>query len=294
MKKTVISLCGVTAFISAGCERIEMKNTDMLGKKTKAENTAQSAKTNTTPNITAPKIDTKALITDFANATPKDIVTRAHKAAGGLTWARPKSVAKAGYAVYYKDGKSLRHESHKTWRVYAEKLDQNNESKVRIYSVKDGEAVINISFDGSVTYTDQGPQPQTAADTGWSSNFGFGVIRRALGAGYRLERLPDDLIDGRAAYTVKVYDPAGGQTTFGIAQKDHKILKVGFETARGWHERIYSDFYSNKGEDWVQPGRERLYYNGEKANEVIWERYVINQDVPDCIFVLPQTVDCAQ
>lgn len=281
MHKSFISFV-VAALLISGCERIELKHTDVLSKETRTKST------NTTP---AAKVDTTALVTDYTSATPKEIITRAHKAAGGLEWARPQSVAKAGYAVYYKDGQSLRHESHKTWRVFADSSD--TESKVRIYSVKDGAPVINISYDGITTYTDKGAQPQTAADKGWSSNFGFGVIRRALDTGYRLERLPDDMIDGKTAFTVKVYDPAGGQTTFGIAQKDHKILKVGFETARGWHERIYSDFYSNMDDDWVQPGRERLYYNGEKANEVIWERYAINLDLPDCIFVLPQAPDCA-
>ena len=272
-----------------GCERIEFKNSNTPVQASDAAEAKIIKKT-----YSKPTIRTNTLITDYSIPTPRDIISRAHKAAGGLTWARPKSLAMAGYAVFYKDGQTHRHETHKMWRVYAaNKTDAHRvDGKVRIYSVKNGKAVINISYDGSYTYTEKGVQPKTEADKGWSENFGFGVIRHALDDGYRLERLPDDLIDGNFAYMIKVFDPAGGETQFGIAQKDYKILKVGFDTARGWHERIYSDFYSNTDESWVQPGRVRLYYNGTKSNEVIWERYLINKNLPDCLFVLPQVENC--
>jgi len=290
MKYSLIGLSIIFAMSMAGCDRVEFKNGTDPAKAVKK--TTAKVKAKITPRR---KFDTPALITNYASVTPAQIITRAHKAAGGLTWARPTSLSMAGYAVFYKDGQSLRHETHKMWRIYdAGKTNAHQvDGKVRIYSVKDGNAVINISYDGRTTYTDKGAQPKTEADKGWSSNFGFGVIRHALDTGYALERLPDDLIDGKPAFMVKVLDPAGGETTFGISHNDYKILKVGFETSRGWHERIYSDFYSNPGDEWLQPGRVRLFYDGEKANEVIWERYVINQDLPDCLFVLPQSADCA-
>jgi len=221
-------------------------------------------------------------------------MTRAHKAAGGTEWRRPQSLTMEGYAVFYKGERSVKHEHHRMWRVYdAAKTDAHKvDGKVRIESVLEGTPVINLSYDGQTTYTPQGAQPKSESDKRWSSNFGFGVIRHALDEGYNLERLPDDLIDGQAAFMVKVIDPSGGETQFGISQDDFKILKVGFDTERGWHERIYSKFYSNEGEVWVQPGRVRLYYNGVKANEVIWTSYKINQDLPDCLFVLPQAADC--
>jgi len=180
------------------------------------------------------------------------------------------------------------------WRVYdAAKIDAHKvDGKVRIESLSDGKAMFDLSFDGQHTYTSQGQQPQSESDKRWSSNFGFGVIRHALDPGYALERLPDDLIDGRPSYTVKVLDPAGGETIFGFAQDNHQILKVGFVTDRGWHERIYSNFYSNPGDQWVQPGRVRLYYGGVKANEVIWDSYETNRDLPNCLFVLPEKAGC--
>jgi len=221
-------------------------------------------------------------------------MTRTHEAAGGETWSRPISLAMDGYAVFYKNGTAAKNEHHRMWRVYdADKIDAHKvDGKVRIESIRDGKVLINLSYDGETTYTPQGAQPESESDKRWSSNFGFGVIRHALNAGYSLKRLPDDLIDGRPAFMIKVMDPAGGETQFGIAQDDYAILKVGFDTDRGWHERIYSNFYSNPGEAWVQPGRVRLYYNGVKANEVIWTSYKINQGLPDCLFELPEMPDC--
>lgn len=236
----------------------------------------------------------EALYPANEDLSARDIMERAHSAAGGELWRRPQSLSMDGYAVFYKDGKAARHERHQMWRVYeADKVDAHKvDGKVRIRSQRDGAAVIDLSYDGSVTYTSAGAQPKSESDKRWSSNFGFGVIRHALDEGYSLVRLPDDLIDGKAAYMVKVIDPAGGETQFGISRADYAILKVGFVTPRGWHERIYSEFYSNPNEDWVQPGRVRLYYNGVKANEVIWTSYEINTDLPDCLFVLPQAEGC--
>jgi len=243
------------------------------------------------PNQTA---DTLATLMPSGGLTATEIMQKAHEAAGGKTWTRPKSLSMSGYGVFYKDGQATRHESHKMWRVYAgEKTDAHKvDGEVRIEAIRNGQAVIDLSYDGEVTYTPGGQQPKSASDKRWSSNFGFGVVRHALDAGYTLGRLPDDLIDGRPAFMVDVQDPAGGSTYFGIAQDNYAILKVAFDTPRGWHERIYSNFYSNPGEAWVQPGRVRLYYAGVKANEVIWESYTINNNLPDCLFHLPEAEDC--
>jgi len=307
MKKSLIGLSCVAVIFLAGCDRVEFKNGTDPAKTVKSVKDRASKVKNKTASLTSGirsdlkekafpkhKANTLTLITNYASVTPAEIIARAHKKAGGLIWARPVSLAKEGYAVYYKNGQSHRHESHKMWRVFNSGTSNAPvaNGKVRIYSIRNGERVINISYDGGATYTDKGRQPKTEADRGWSSNFGFGVIRHALDTGYALERLPDDLIDGKPAFVVKVLDPAGGETTFGIGHNDYNILKVGFETARGWHERVYSDFYSNSDDEWLQPGRERLYYNGEKSNELIWERYAINQDLPDCLFILPQSEIC--
>ncbi|WP_371397220.1 hypothetical protein [Fretibacter rubidus] len=225
-------------------------------------------------------------------------MARAHDAAGGAQWSAPTSLFMDGYGVFYRGGEggtnASTHERHRMWRVYAaEKSDAHRvDGKVRVRSEKDGVPVIDVSYDGATTYTTAGPQPKSEADKRWASNFGFGVIRHAFDDGYTLKRLPDDLIDGRAAFMIEVIDPTGGSTIFGIAQDNSQILKVGFDTDRGWHERTYSNFFSNPGEAWVQPGRVRLYYNGVKANEVIWTSYRINKDIPDCTFIIPTLAGC--
>lgn len=245
----------------------------------------------TSPNEVSKPIATLIPADDL---TATEIMEKAHKSAGGESWTRPESLSMSGYGVFYKDGKAVRHESHKMWRVYAsEKTNAHKvDGKVRIESILGGKPIIDLSYDGEYTYTPAGQQPKSESDKRWSSNFGFGVIRHALDDGYSLERLPDDLIDGRAAYMVDVQDPAGGSTYFGIAQDDYAILKVAFDSPRGWHKRIYSNFFSNPGEAWVQPGRVRLYYGGVKANEVIWESYTINDEIPDCLFRLPEIEGC--
>ena len=242
-----------------------------------------------------PQKEFPTLMTLKADLSSTAIIEQAYAAAGGEVWTRPKSLSMDGYAVFYEDGVGTKNELHKMWRVYdwGKTAAHQVDGKVRIWSVQDGKDFYHLSYDGKTTYTPKGPQPKSEADKRWASSFGFGVIRHALDDGYKTERLPDDLIDGRAAYMVRVIDPEGSTTQFGIAQDDYAVLKVGFQTDRGWHERIYSDFFKNPGEAWVQPGRVRLYYKGVKANEVIWTSFAINDDLPDCLFVLPVADDCA-
>jgi hypothetical protein len=218
----------------------------------------------------------------------REIVSRATAAAGGDSWRRPKTLKLTGYAVFYRDGKATVHERYEFDRVYPEfKPDAHRaDGKVRIRSFVGGKPGINLAFDGVRSYTAAGPQPPSEADKQWAENFGFGVIRFALDDGYKLERLPDDLVDGRAAYVVFVIDPAGGKAQFAIRQKDFAVVRVGFRTDRGWHERIYSDFYSKRGVSWVQPGRIRLFYDGVKQNEIIWRDFELNAPMPDDLFVI--------
>jgi hypothetical protein len=100
--------------------------------------------------------------------------------------------------------------------------------------------------------------------------------------------LPDDSVDGRKAYVVRIIDPSGQMTLFSIAQDDYAILRVGFDTTRGWHERLYSNFFRKPGISWVQPGLVRLYYDGVKQNEIIWTDFELNQPMPDDLFVVPE------
>ena len=176
------------------------------------------------------------------------------------------------------------------WRVFPEdKTDAHQaDGRVRIEAFREGETVFQLSFDGQHTYTADGRVEEEADSSRWASNFGFGVIRHALEEGYSVSRLPDDSVDGRAAYTVRVHDPAGGQTLFSIAMDDFAIVRVGFDTPQGWHERIYSDFFANTPGGFVQPGRVRLYYDGVKANEIFWQRFETGEAYEDALFRLGQ------
>lgn len=218
----------------------------------------------------------------------REIVERAHAAAGGQTWVRPRTLHLLGEGVFYTMNGTERHERYEMWRVYPEQLGAAHAAngRVRIQSWRDGETAILLAFDGSQSYTAAGPQPASEADRQWSENFGFGVIRYALDEGFGIGRMPDDIVDGRASFIVRVTDPQGQQTVFSIAQDDYAILRVGFATQRGWHERTYSDFFRRPGVSWVQPGRIRLTYNGAKQNEIFWRDFALNEDMPEALFVI--------
>lgn len=237
------------------------------------------------PGLDAPPLAAKPI--DALDA--RTIVERATAAAGGETWRRPKTLLLKGYSIFYgPNGQPLVNDRHTMWRVYPDwkPAAHKADGKVRIESVRDGKTVILLSFDGTTSYTEKGPLPPSDADKQWAENFGFGVIRFALDPGYTLTRLPDDLVNGRAAYTIEVADPTGAKTQFSIERETFHVVRVGFATARGWHERIYSDFYTKPGVAWVQPGRIRLLYNGVKQNDLVWTDFELNAPMPDDLFVI--------
>lgn len=221
-------------------------------------------------------------------STAEHIMKRAHEHAGGTFWSRPKSLSLKGYGYFYKNGVRSTHERHEMYRVFEDAKEEAHAAngKVRIESYKNGQPIILITFNGEHTYDLNGQREKSKADEQWSSNFGYGVIRHALDPGYSLERLPDDTVDGEDAYFINVIDPRGGKTIFSIAKRDYKIIKVAFDTPRGWHERIYSNFFTKEEYNWQQSGLVRLYYNGTKSNEIIWEDFDVNKTLPDSLFTL--------
>ena len=220
--------------------------------------------------------------------TARDIVSRAQQAAGGETWIHPRTLLMRGHAVFFTPQGAERHERYEMWRVYPAQKGAAHaaDGKVRIESWHQGKRVRLVTFDGQRSYTLEGPQPPSEADRQWSENFGFGVIRFALEPGFRQERLADDVVEGRPVHVVRITDPSGQATTFSMAKDDHAILRLGFETARGWHERLYSEFFRKPGVSWVQPGRVRLYYAGVIQNEIVWTDFELDQAMPDGLFVV--------
>ena len=224
--------------------------------------------------------------------TAAEIVRRAHIAAGGPDWMRPRSLTLTGSGIFYPQGTEagrIEIPDYRMWRVYpSESTDAHAANGwVRIDARRaDGSFYFQSAYDGDTTFNQDGPVQRAQASQEWSENFGFGIIRFALDDDFSLDRLPDDTADGRAIHVIRVNDPEGGKTLFGIAADDYAILWLGFATARGWHERRYSDFYRNPDVSFVQPGRVRLYYDGVKQNEIIWSTYALNPDLDRHLFQL--------
>ncbi|XBQ17658.1 MAG: hypothetical protein ABL308_07185 [Oceanicaulis sp.] len=222
--------------------------------------------------------------------TGPEIVSRAYEAAGGDAWVNPESLYMEGYGLFWYGGDEsfVRYEPYRMWRVYPQVKEDAHaaDGRVRIEAMNGEQIVFQIAFDGTDTYTQDGRVEDEADSDRWASNFGFGVIRHALDEGYSVDRLADDYVDGAPAYTIRVNDPAGGSTIFNIRQHDFAVVKVGFDTPEGWHERKYSEFYTNEDGGWVQPGRVRLYYDGVKRNEIWWTRFTTGEQWDDALFRL--------
>ncbi len=240
------------------------------------------------PDLKSYTISNQKESRQLENLSANEIMRRAHEHAGGIFWSRPQSLILSGYGYFYNNGVKSTHERHIMYRVYEDQKGEAHAAngKVRIESYKKGQPIIMVTYDGEHTYDLNGKREKSEADQKWSSNFGYGVIRHAFDEGYDLEILPDDMVDGQEAYFLNIIDPKGEKTMFGICKKDYKIIKVAFDTPRGWHERIYSNFFTKKEYNWQQAGHVRLFYNGVKSNEVIWENFEVNMQLSDDLFTL--------
>lgn len=224
--------------------------------------------------------------------TATQIMKKAHEKAGGEFWRRPKSLTLRGYGIFYRNGDSVKHEKHNMWRAFVDEKDEAHKAngKVRIESFRNGKPVFIVSYDGENTYDLRGKQEKSEADKRWASNFGYGAIRHALDDGYQLQKMVDDTVSKKAVYQIKVIDKSKGETFFGIDKEGFKIVKVAFDTPRGWHHRIYSNFFSKEAYSWLQSGQVDLYYDNKKANTIIWEDFEVNQILPDSLFVLRKSL----
>ncbi|MEP3208161.1 MAG: hypothetical protein ABJN95_03175 [Maribacter sp.] len=220
--------------------------------------------------------------------TATQIMQKAHEKAGGAFWQKPKSLTLTGYGIFYPNGAPVKHETHNMWREFAMTKNEAHKAngKVRIESFRDSIPVFIVTYDGENTYDLSGKQEKSDADNRWASNFGYGAIRHALDDGYTLELVADDTVKTQPAYTLKLIDPNKGETFFGIDKKDFKIVKVAFQTPRGWHHREYSEFFSKKDYSWLQAGHVALFYDGKISNEVFWTDFEVNEDLPHSLFVL--------
>lgn len=220
-----------------------------------------------------------------------EILTRATEAAGGKAWKRPSTLALDGEAWVYPGGSldQVQHqERYEMRRTFPQESDAAHSAngKVRFDAWSDGAKVFTLSYDGETTYDGNGPMAQQVASNMWSASFGFGIIRFWDSPGFAVERLSDDQVEGHATFTVRVNDASGQSTIFGIDQADFGIRMVGFDTPRGWHQRIYSAFYWHDEPRFRQPGRVRLYYDGVLTRDIRWHAVRIDEPLADATFVV--------
>lgn len=220
------------------------------------------------------------------------ILLRARDAAGGDEWADARSLMLSGHAVFYGQqghAPTSSPDDYKMWRIFDpnRQAAHGAEGKVRITIKNQGRLVMDVGYNGAVTWNDKGIVPKEQADAFWASNFGFGIIRHAAKPGFSAQRLPDDAVDGHSAYMVELTDPAGTKSLFGVDKKSFAIRMVGFRTPKGWHVRTYDDFITLQNPRWLQARHVTLYYDGRKANEVFWTSYRVNPQIDSALFDPP-------
>jgi hypothetical protein len=217
------------------------------------------------------------------------IFDRATTAAGGEAWANAKSLMLEGHAVFWGAAGAEPKSTVDSYIMYRE-FDPNRsaahgaEGKVRIIVSDKAKLVWTVGYDGQTTWTERGITPMAEADSFWASNFGFGIIRHARKPGFKAERVADGQEGLHLLYIVRLTDPGGGITLFGIDQKSYAIRTMGFTTPKGWHERVYDDFIRLKNPDWLQARSVTLFYNGVKANTVFWDRVKVNPIIDPAVF----------
>lgn len=222
------------------------------------------------------------------------ILARATEAHGGEAWANAKTLTLSGHAIFYAPtGGTIasRADDYRMWRVFDtnRRAAHTAEGKVRILAKAGPRQLFTVGFDGTTTWNDKGAVPKSEADALWAANFGFGIIRRAADPGFKAERMPDDTVGTHPLHMVRLTDPAGSVTVFGIDRRSYAIRTMGFMTPRGWHERTYDDFIRLKNPAWLQARHVTLRYNGVKQNEVFWTTTKVDAAIPDAVFAQPRT-----
>jgi hypothetical protein len=226
------------------------------------------------------------------DASARAIIQQAVATAGGAQWLNPSTLILEGSADFYAPTSAgpVRHvDEYRMWRAMGPGRSAAHaaDGKLRITAKVKGATLFEVGFDGTTTWNDKGIVPKAEADKYWAENFGFGIIRQALNGGFRLERAPDRSMDGHALAMVRVIDPGGTATLFGIDAQSHFIRYMGFATPRGWHERVYDDFEVSRNPHWVQAREVTLFYNGVRQNTVHWRRFTVGSAIPDALFAPP-------
>jgi len=232
-----------------------------------------------------------AVAAQAAPLTAREIVARAHAAAGGEAWLHAGTNVMRGYATLCRDGRPeacVTADRYEMYRVYPTELKQAHagSGKFRLDAWSGDRLLFQTAFDGERSYDQDGPVPGPRAQTDEGTGFGFSAIRFALAEGFRVERLMDDQVEGNPCFFVRVTDPSGQATVFAIDQLDGSIRSAAWQSPRGWHQRLYSEFYRVGAAGFLQPGRVRHFYDGVKSVDIRWTSAEIGTPIPDATFIL--------
>jgi len=223
--------------------------------------------------------------------SPRATLERAIAAHGGEVWLAPHTLALSGEATFYDretGAVRTRAEDYRMWRAFDPDRASAHEAsgKVRIVAKSGGVVLFEIGYDGETTWTERGIMPNRDADEYWANNFGFGVVRQALGEGFTLHRAPSRDILGRSTRLVRIVDPQGAETLFGFDAQSGFITYLAFDSPRGFHERLYADFVRLEN-GWVQAREVTLLYDGIKSNTVLWTQTSVDEPLGEDLFTPP-------
>jgi hypothetical protein len=227
--------------------------------------------------------------------SPREVVERAVEAHGGDVWLEPVTLRLSGTATFYeaKTGKvRATADDYRMWReMDAERTSAHGASgKVRIVAKAGERLIFQVGYDGETTWTERGIMPKDQADAYWATNFGFGIVRRALSEGFSLSFAPSRDIRGRSTQLVRITDPGEAETLFGFDAESGFITYLAFDTPRGFHERLYEDFVRLEN-GWVQARSVTLLYDGVKNNTVFWSETAVGEAMDPAIFTPPIVSD---
>ncbi|MFN4147078.1 MAG: hypothetical protein ACK4GN_14730 [Runella sp.] len=224
--------------------------------------------------------------------TAQEILQNVIEASGGDTWHSPQTLWLKGEAFFTPFGLTdeahfLHFNQYELHRVFPTTNDsaRTANGKIRFDARYGSQEFFSLRFDGvhSKMQLSERAKPY-AKHFEWSNNFGFSIIRHALAQGFDLQRLTDDTFDGHDCFLIKLTDTKGGETFYGIDRQHFYIRYLHFQTAVGFHHRIYSDFVKVEGQNFIQPQRLRIYFEGIRWMDIRWQQFAVNQPIDDVVF----------
>jgi len=226
--------------------------------------------------------------------TAEDAVRLAIEAHGGDLFFDPGTLQLSGIAEFYDPATGevrSRSDNYRMWREFerGRTVAHGADGKVRILALDGERTIFEVGYDGETTWTQDGIMPRDLADAYWASNFGFGIIRSALDEGFALSFAPPRDIAGRETQIIRISDPQGQETLFGIDAETDFLTYMAFRSLRGFHERIYGNFLHLPESGWVQARSVALLYDGVVANRVYWETVVVGAAIDPDVFTPPAT-----